>query len=64
MDLRERLRAARLYLVLDGSAPEGLLDAALRGGVDIVQLHDKRRAIFATPTIRKLQRACSRRLFA
>lgn len=42
---RERLAAARLYLVCDarpgGRAPAGFLDAALRGGVDAVQLRDK-----------------------
>jgi len=42
---RERLRRSRLYLVLDarphGRDPEPLLDAALRGGVDVVQLRDK-----------------------
>ena len=41
MERRARLAASRLYLVLDGDAPEGLLDAALRGGVDILQLRDK-----------------------
>jgi thiamine-phosphate pyrophosphorylase len=42
---RERLARSRLYLVLEarphGNAPRPLLDAALRGGVDIVQLRDK-----------------------
>jgi thiamine-phosphate pyrophosphorylase len=42
---RARLARARLYLVLEarpnGQDPSGLLDAALRGGVDIVQLRDK-----------------------
>ncbi|MEN3342321.1 MAG: thiamine-phosphate pyrophosphorylase [Actinomycetota bacterium] len=42
---RARLASARLYLVLEarphGSAPDALLDAALRGGVDVVQLRDK-----------------------
>jgi thiamine-phosphate pyrophosphorylase len=40
-----RLSSSRLYLVLDarphGSDPRPLLDAALRGGVDVVQLRDK-----------------------
>jgi len=40
-----RLAEARLYLVLEarphGAEPDALLDAALRGGVDIVQLRDK-----------------------
>jgi thiamine-phosphate pyrophosphorylase len=42
---RERLARSRLYLVLDarphGKDPRPLLDAALRGGVDAVQLRDK-----------------------
>jgi len=42
---RERLARSRLYLVLeprpDGEDPTGLLAAALRGGVDVVQLRDK-----------------------
>ena len=49
---RERLRTARLYFVCEalprGKNPEGLLLAALGGGVDIVQLREKeldRRAI-------------------
>jgi thiamine-phosphate pyrophosphorylase len=37
---RERLSDARLYLVCD-ARPPGFLDAALRGGVDLVQLRDK-----------------------
>src|SRR3954467_6424577 len=37
---RERLSAARLYLVCP-ARPRAWLDAALRGGVDIVQLRDK-----------------------
>ncbi len=37
---RERLRRARLYLVVDAAA-EHVLPAALRGGVDMVQLRDK-----------------------
>jgi thiamine-phosphate pyrophosphorylase len=44
-DRRNRLRAARLYFVCDGlpggQPPGDLLDAALRGGVDIVQLREK-----------------------
>jgi thiamine-phosphate pyrophosphorylase len=40
-----RLEQARLYLVLEarphGGDPSPLLDAALRGGVDVVQLRDK-----------------------
>jgi thiamine-phosphate pyrophosphorylase len=42
---RERLRTARLYLCCEarprGEDPEALLRAALRGGVDIVQLREK-----------------------
>ena len=42
---RERLAQSRLYLVLEarphGGDPRPLLDAALRGGVDVVQLRDK-----------------------
>jgi thiamine-phosphate pyrophosphorylase len=37
---RARLARSRLYLVTD-AIPEDRLDAALRGGVDIVQLRDK-----------------------
>lgn len=40
-DRRERLRAARLYLVCD-ARPEAFLEQALRGGVDVVQLRIKR----------------------
>src|SRR4051812_36950909 len=40
MDRRARLQSARLYLVCD-ARPESFLRAALRGGVDIVQLRDK-----------------------
>jgi len=42
---RERLRTARLYFVCEarpgGHDPEALLQAALNGGVDIVQLREK-----------------------
>jgi thiamine-phosphate pyrophosphorylase len=42
---RARLARSRLYLVLEarphGEDPSALLDAALRGGVDVVQLRDK-----------------------
>ena len=42
---RERLRTARLYFCCDaqpgGQDPEGMLRAALSGGVDIVQLREK-----------------------
>lgn len=44
-DRRARLARSRLYLVLEarpgGADPSSLLDAALRGGVDVVQLRDK-----------------------
>jgi thiamine-phosphate pyrophosphorylase len=39
-DARERLRRARLYLVVEAAA-EHVLPGALRGGVDMVQLRDK-----------------------
>src|SRR6188472_3163892 len=42
---RERLARSRLYLVLEarphGQDPDALLDGALQGGVDVVQLRDK-----------------------
>jgi thiamine-phosphate pyrophosphorylase len=42
---RARLARSRLYLVLEahpnGGDPSGLLDAVLRGGVDVVQLREK-----------------------
>jgi thiamine-phosphate pyrophosphorylase len=40
-DARERLRRARLYLVVEAAA-EPMVAGALRGGVDMVQLRDKR----------------------
>ncbi len=40
MSPREHITSARLYLVCD-ARPRAFLDAALRGGVDIVQLRDK-----------------------
>ncbi|MGI8749787.1 MAG: thiamine phosphate synthase [Thermoleophilaceae bacterium] len=39
-DRRERLAAARLYLVTDGGMPDGAVRSALAGGVDMVQLRD------------------------
>ena len=42
-DARERLRRARLYLVVEAAA-ERVLVPALRGGVDMVQLRDKHAA--------------------
>jgi thiamine-phosphate pyrophosphorylase len=45
IERRARLARSRLYLVLEaqpnGADPAQLLDAALRGGVDVVQLRDK-----------------------
>jgi len=40
MTPRERLTDARLYLVCD-ARPRAFLDAALRGGADLIQLRDK-----------------------
>jgi len=62
---RERLACSRLYLVLEarphGRDPEPLLEAALRGGVDVVQLRDKQLAddelVAAAAAFR---RACAR----
>src|SRR5690349_9924880 len=59
---RERLRTARLYLCCEarpsGADPEPLLSAALRGGVDIVQLREKslprREVELAAQTFRRL----------
>jgi thiamine-phosphate pyrophosphorylase len=59
---RERLRTARLYFCCEarprGADPEPLLSAALRGGVDIIQLREKslpRREIeLAAQTFRRL----------
>jgi thiamine-phosphate pyrophosphorylase len=38
---RERLRRARLYLVIESEPAERVLPAALEGGVDVVQLREK-----------------------
>jgi thiamine-phosphate pyrophosphorylase len=38
---RARLRAARLYLVIEAVAARDVVPAALRGGVDVVQLREK-----------------------
>ncbi len=38
---RDRLAAARLYLVIDAAAAPSVVPAALEGGVDLVQLRDK-----------------------
>jgi thiamine-phosphate pyrophosphorylase len=40
-EARERLRRARLYLVVEAAA-EHVLPAALRGGVDMIQLRDRK----------------------
>src|SRR5438093_389632 len=37
----ERLEAARLYFVVEADAPDSLLEAALSGGADLLQLRDK-----------------------
>jgi thiamine-phosphate pyrophosphorylase len=41
MNRRLRLAEALLCVVLEGDPPAGVLEAALRGGVDVVQLRDK-----------------------
>ena len=41
MNRRLRLAESHLYVVLEGDPPAGVLEAALRGGVDVVQLRDK-----------------------
>jgi thiamine-phosphate pyrophosphorylase len=41
MSIAERLRHARLYLVIDAAAAGRIVPAALEGGVDIVQLREK-----------------------
>jgi thiamine-phosphate pyrophosphorylase len=41
---RARLRAARLYLVIEAALARDVVPAALAGGVDVVQLRDKRAA--------------------
>src|SRR3954471_15106 len=38
---RARLRDARLYLVIEAGAARAVVPAALRGGVDVVQLREK-----------------------
>jgi thiamine-phosphate pyrophosphorylase len=40
-DRRDRLRAARLYLVADRAGLDRALEGALAGGADLVQLRDK-----------------------
>jgi len=37
----ERLESARLYFVVEADAPDALLEAALSGGADLLQLRDK-----------------------
>lgn len=58
---RERLSSARLYLVCD-ARPEDWLRAALRGGVDVVQLRDKRlgdaELVAAARAFRTVTREC------
>ena len=41
MSIAERLRHARLYLVIDAATAGRIVPAALEGGVDIVQLREK-----------------------
>jgi thiamine-phosphate pyrophosphorylase len=41
MAVPDRLRAARLYLVIEAAAARDVVPAALRGGVDVVQLREK-----------------------
>jgi thiamine-phosphate pyrophosphorylase len=41
MTRRERLAQARLYLIGDGATLERVLDAALAGGVDVVQIRSR-----------------------
>jgi thiamine-phosphate pyrophosphorylase len=58
-DRRQRLAAARLYLVCDARADE-FLHSALRGGVDIVQLRIKDRADGEIlDAARRFARACA-----
>jgi thiamine-phosphate pyrophosphorylase len=42
--VHDRLETARLYFVVEADASDRLLDAAFAGGVDILQLRDKRAA--------------------
>ncbi len=57
-DRLQRLAAARLYLVC-GEQSDGFLDAALRGGVDIVQLRVKDSPPEAIePAARRFRRRC------
>src|SRR5436305_11059334 len=39
--VNERLAMAHLYFVVEADASDALLDAALAGGVDLLQLRDK-----------------------
>ncbi|HWF24324.1 MAG TPA: thiamine phosphate synthase [Solirubrobacteraceae bacterium] len=58
-DRRQRLRAARLYLVCD-ARPQAFLLRALRGGVDIVQLRMKEAPDEAiVVTAERFARACA-----
>jgi thiamine-phosphate pyrophosphorylase len=58
-DRRQRLRSARLYLVCE-QRPDRFLQAALRGGVDIVQLRMKDAADDAIlATARRFRRVCA-----
>jgi thiamine-phosphate pyrophosphorylase len=63
--IRQRLQAARLYLCTDSRAERGdladFVDSALAGGVDIVQLRDKRlEAEQEIAALEVLAEACAR----
>ncbi|QYJ15827.1 Thiamine-phosphate synthase [Rubrobacter xylanophilus DSM 9941] len=62
MDVRDRLRRARLLLVTDPRPDlEVRVEAAVRGGVDIVQLREKRASREeALPLARRLRELCVR----
>jgi len=60
MNRRLRLAEARLYLVLDGTTPAAVLEAALRGGVDVVQLRDKQQPdAELVAAARRFRRSCA-----
>src|SRR4051812_41357639 len=42
MAVPDKLRAARLYLVIEAGAARDVVPAALRGGVDVVELREKK----------------------
>ena len=57
MTPRERLADTRLYLVRD-ARPRAFLDAALRGGADLIQLRDKSLADDGYVVLLGLRRHC------